>query len=182
MLFVVVHIPYARRRKLDDKTGPMILVGYHKTGAYKLFNPINHKIVIIRDVVINENSFWDWNSDTIDKPLMRCDFKEVSNDVEVEEIVDISVKVDVITNMPDTVEVKDGIASTSKRPQITRFHSTRLQDYEVTGDDEVTPYGESVHFSLHAGDEPINYSEALNNKKWKLVVVEELQEIERNNT
>ncbi|KAI5447187.1 hypothetical protein KIW84_014876 [Lathyrus oleraceus] len=102
---------------------------------------------------------------------MSCDFKEESNDVEVEEIVDISVKVDVITNMPDTVEVEDGIASTSKWPQRTRSHSAKLQDYEVTADDEVTPNGESVHFSLLVGDEPINYSEALNNKKWKFDIL-----------
>ena len=28
------HVPDVRRRKLDDKSEPMILVGYHKTGAY----------------------------------------------------------------------------------------------------------------------------------------------------
>ena len=27
------HVPDARRRKLDDKSEPMILVGYHKIGA-----------------------------------------------------------------------------------------------------------------------------------------------------
>lgn len=37
------HVPDARIRKLDDKSESMILVGYHKTGAYMLFNPINNK-------------------------------------------------------------------------------------------------------------------------------------------
>lgn len=40
------HVPDARRSKLDDKSEPMILVGYHKTDAYRLFNPINKKIVM----------------------------------------------------------------------------------------------------------------------------------------
>ena len=44
------HVPDARRRKLDDKREPMILVGYHKTGAYRLFNPVNEKIVLSRDI------------------------------------------------------------------------------------------------------------------------------------
>jgi len=28
----------------------MILVGYHETGAYRLYHPLNHSIVISRDV------------------------------------------------------------------------------------------------------------------------------------
>ena len=74
------------------------------------------------------------------------------------------------------------MAETSQIPQRNRVLPTRLHDYEVVGDDEVTPDGELVHFSLLAGAEPINYSEALKINKWKLAMVEELQAIERNNT
>lgn len=56
------HAPDARRRKLNDKSESMILVGYHKTEAYRLFNPINDKIVMSRDIVIDVNFAWDWNS------------------------------------------------------------------------------------------------------------------------
>ena len=35
------HVSDVRRRKLDDKSDLMILVGYHKTELYRLFNPIN---------------------------------------------------------------------------------------------------------------------------------------------
>lgn len=41
-----MHIPDAKRRKLGDKSEPMILVGYHETGAYRLYHPLNHSIVI----------------------------------------------------------------------------------------------------------------------------------------
>lgn len=53
------HVPDAGRRKLVDKGKPMILVGYHKTGAYRRFNPINNKIVMSKDIVIDENYVWD---------------------------------------------------------------------------------------------------------------------------
>jgi hypothetical protein len=69
------------------------------------------------------------------------------------------------------------VASISRRPQRNRVPPTRLQDYEVTGDDEVTPDGELVHFALLVGAEPINYSEALKSNKWKLAMVEELEPI-----
>lgn len=52
----------------------------------------------------------------------------------------------------------------------------------MTGDDEVTTYGELVHFALLTSVEPINFSEALKNKQWKSSMVKELQAIERNNT
>ena len=115
----------------------MILVGYHKTEAYRLFNPINHKIMISRDNMIDENSDWDWNSsNAINKPLMSYEFDEASNDVEVEDIVDILVEIEAIADIPYTV--KDVMASTSQRPKRTRTRPAMLQDYEVVGDDEVT--------------------------------------------
>lgn len=33
------HITDARRRKLEDKSKPMILIGYHITSAYRLYSP-----------------------------------------------------------------------------------------------------------------------------------------------
>ncbi|XP_050916662.1 uncharacterized protein LOC127131803 [Lathyrus oleraceus] len=152
------HVPDARKRKLDDKSEPMNLVGYHKIGAYRLFNPINHKIMISRYIVIDEKFAWDWNSsNAIDKPLMSYDFDEASNDVKVEDIIDIPVEVEVVADIPDTVKVGEVMTSTSQKPQRTQVRLVRLQDYEVVGDDEVTTDGELVHFSLLAGGESINY-------------------------
>ncbi|KAI5401720.1 hypothetical protein KIW84_066260 [Lathyrus oleraceus] len=109
--------------------------------------------------------FVDLVRNAIDKPFMSCDFDEASNNVEVEDIINIPVKFVVVSDMLETEEVKDGVASTSQRPQRTRDRPVRLQDYEVIGDDEVTPDGELVHFSLLTGVKSINYSEALNDKQ-----------------
>jgi len=48
------HVPDQRRHKLDDKGEPMILLGYHQTGAYRLFDPNTEKIVISAYVVFDE--------------------------------------------------------------------------------------------------------------------------------
>lgn len=45
--------------KLDDKSKIMLLVGYHSTGAYKLYFPITKKIKISRDVLLKEFGAWD---------------------------------------------------------------------------------------------------------------------------
>lgn len=110
---------------------------------------------------------------------MSCDFDGESKDVEVEDIINIPTVVEAVADMSDTFEVEYSVASTSQR---TRARPIRLQYYEVIGDDEVTPDGELVHFALLAGVEPINPREALNDKKWKSSMVEELQAIEINNT
>lgn len=43
------HVLYARRKKLYDKSEPTILVGYQKTRDYRLFNPINGRIIAYHD-------------------------------------------------------------------------------------------------------------------------------------
>lgn len=42
------HVPDQLRRKLDDKSNQMILVGYHSTSGCKLFGLVNKQVVISR--------------------------------------------------------------------------------------------------------------------------------------
>lgn len=104
--------------------------------------------------MINENFAWDWNyGDAINKSLMSYGIDQETDEVEVQVVVDI----------PDTIKIKEGVASTSERTQITRVFPPRLQDYEVVGVDGVRTNGKLVHFASLAGVEPINYSGALKN-------------------
>lgn len=49
------HVPGDRRKKLVDKSEPMVLLGYHKTEAYMMFNLISGKLMINKDITIDEN-------------------------------------------------------------------------------------------------------------------------------
>ena len=53
------HVPEQLRKKLDDCSEFMVLIGYHLTGAYKLYSPIKDKLVISRDVLVDESKGWD---------------------------------------------------------------------------------------------------------------------------
>jgi transposase InsO family protein len=53
------HVSDQKRKKLDDKSEPMILVGYHTAGSYKLYNPVNQKITTSRDVTFAEDKCWN---------------------------------------------------------------------------------------------------------------------------
>jgi len=60
------HVPEQNKKKLDDKAEPMILIGYHPIGAYKLYDPRMRKVVISRDVLIDETKGWNWEINAVD--------------------------------------------------------------------------------------------------------------------
>jgi len=54
-----VHTPDQQRVKLDNKSRLCVLFGVSdESKAYKLFDPINKKILISKDVVFEENISW----------------------------------------------------------------------------------------------------------------------------
>jgi hypothetical protein len=55
------HVPHEKRKKLEDKNDPMIIVGYHSAGSYRLYSPKTKKIVISRDVFFDESNSWNWD-------------------------------------------------------------------------------------------------------------------------
>ena len=49
------HIPDKKHVKLDDKSMKLIFVGYDsRSKTYKLYDPVNKKIHISRDVQVDE--------------------------------------------------------------------------------------------------------------------------------
>lgn len=51
------HVPDQRRTKLEDKSKRYIFIGYdEKTKWYKLLDPISKKVIVSRDVRVNEAS------------------------------------------------------------------------------------------------------------------------------
>ncbi|KAK2968055.1 hypothetical protein RJ640_025499 [Escallonia rubra] len=56
-----VHVPDQQRKKLDDKSEKFIFIGYsQESKGYKLYNPIDKKMKVSRDVTFDEKSSWDW--------------------------------------------------------------------------------------------------------------------------
>ena len=146
-----MHIPDAKRRKLGDKSEPMILDGYHETGAYRLYHPLTHSIVVSRDVKICENEVWDWNKK--EKSFSHTVPTIIEKDDQVEQVqlnTEVQAEVPVDENQATRTSVRQ------------RFVSTRLVGHEITHDNQVNEEGEFVHFSLLADAEPNNYEITLN--------------------
>jgi hypothetical protein len=152
------HVPEVRRKKLGDRSEPMIFVGYHETGAYRLYNPIKHTITLSREyVIVCGSKAWDWSKKeyctTSTVPLV-IDEEQVEQDEAVTE--------------PQCTETSQ-VVRTSQRQ---RFVSTRLANHEVIPDNEVNE-GDFLHFALLADAEPLSYKKALDEMMWKAAMIEE---------
>jgi hypothetical protein len=134
------HVPDQLRKKLDDKSETMILVGYHPTGGYKLYDPVSKVTVISRDVVFDELKEWDW-----DKAEKKTSVSVMFEEIDEEQ-----------TSSPVT-EVR----------RLTRVRQVpaRLQDCEINADNEVDDNGDLVHLAFMAESEPINVDTALRSEK-----------------
>lgn len=143
----------------------MISVGYHNTGAYRLFNLINSNIMVSIEIVVDEKNAWNWESnDTTHKPMMINILYEESSEqdetlVNEPHLNEITI-VEAYNHEHGNEVVQQDMVAIRQRPQRTRIAPARLQDCEVVGHDEVTTDGDLVNFSLLAGYEPINYNEA----------------------
>ncbi|RDX98789.1 hypothetical protein CR513_18237, partial [Mucuna pruriens] len=136
------HIPDERRRKLDDKSEALILIGYHPTGAYKLYNPLKQQVVISRDVVVDETAAWKWENES--------------------KIPDSYI-------LEDSPRTKDVNPASSIQPPRTRFPSTRLADYELYNNSSISDDDEMVHFAFMVDTEPLKSDGSIAKHKARLV-------------
>ncbi|MCI41411.1 copia-type polyprotein, partial [Trifolium medium] len=78
-----VHVPNVHRKKLDGKSIKCVHLGVsEESKAYKLYDPIERKIIVSRDVIFEETKGWNWdkkNATKSDKPISD---NEDENDVE----------------------------------------------------------------------------------------------------
>ncbi|KAK2986104.1 hypothetical protein RJ640_024603 [Escallonia rubra] len=66
----------AQRKKLDDKSEKFIFIGYNQQSKWcKVYNPVDKKMKVSRDVTFNEKSSWDW-TDRDKEQYMFDDFKK----------------------------------------------------------------------------------------------------------
>jgi len=65
------HVSDQQRMKLEDKSKKYIFIGYdEKTKRYRLLDPISKKVMVSRDVRVDEVSKWDWNNSTVESSVI----------------------------------------------------------------------------------------------------------------
>ncbi|CAJ2645977.1 unnamed protein product [Trifolium pratense] len=183
------HVPDARRTKLEDKSEIMILIGYHPTGAYKLYNPVTQKVHISRDVIVNEEEKWKWEKEPVYNSELQSTFIYPSSSDESDGGDEGEPAADTIQNQGTDNDGNMNLSSDDDdrihmiaRTQRTKRVPARLNDCEVTQDNAVNDEGDLIHFALLADSEPLNYRDALKSNVWNKAMEEELRSIEKNQT
>jgi transposase InsO family protein len=62
----VVHVKNTtpNLKKLEDRSQPMIFIGYELgSKAYRAYDPVSKKVHVTRDVVFDEQALWNWGAD-----------------------------------------------------------------------------------------------------------------------
>lgn len=74
-----MHIPDAKRTKLEDKNFSCVLLGVsEESKAYRLYDPASMTIVLSRDVRFEEDKSWDWDKSY--KELVAADLEWGDNE------------------------------------------------------------------------------------------------------
>ena len=154
------HIPDQLRRKLDDKAQAVVMVGYHSTGSYKLYDPIEKKIMFSKDVKFDEASSWNWEGSSSRKNSMVY-----LNDTE-----------------SPVQEVNTNQGGASERPTRNVQAPQRLNDCVRFPDTAVADDGELIQLAMLAESEPVSLEQAMKEEHWRNAMLDELQSIEKNET
>jgi len=114
--------------------------------AYKLYNPNTKKIVSSRDVVFNEEVFWEWNG-----KAATIDHSVVSN---FEEEVNENLSRQILTT-DSSEDTQHRASEQSSEPASSHSHRVRcrpawMSDYEVIGVSE----NFLSHFALFSDCDP----------------------------
>nr|GFA98389.1 putative RNA-directed DNA polymerase [Tanacetum cinerariifolium] len=189
---VHVHIPKEKRKKLDDRSLKCVMFSVsEKSKAYRLYDPVNNKIVISKDVVFKEEKAWPWNQGSV---AAKSDLNWEDDDHESDDSSepsnigsDGSNDVNVRASNSEQVNISQrspqaGSRTTGEGRKRATKTPAWLNDYVsgegLSSDDDS---GENVAMFSSISD-PGNYEEASQEECWRLAMEQEIESIEKNHT
>lgn len=166
------YIAYAhkvneKKDKLDETSLKCIFLGYSEDSkAYRLLNTENQKLIISRDVKVDENSYWSSSK----------------NEKTKEQLVDDSTLVFTPAlykdQSPDQLSPNDpvDIDIPNKDTDDEEAHHTKFRSIE-----DIYSRAPRVNYVLSALT-PANFREAVKEEVWKKAIVEEMNTVNKNHT
>ncbi|GAU15733.1 hypothetical protein TSUD_235460 [Trifolium subterraneum] len=188
------HVPDSHRKKLDNKSIKCVLLGISdESKAYKLYNPVDKKIVISRDVVFDETKGWDWENKEKIK-VINTDYNLLDDSItEAATPVTPTIEEGAISDDSSTDAEAQGATSSEEiivsdtssdddavlGPRIRKTPS-HLRDFVIGKEAEEE---QQLHnLAVYSSSDPETYEEASKSQKWKQAMDVEIEAIEANNT
>jgi len=181
-----VHIPDVKRSKLDAKSVKYVLLGFKsESKAFKMFDPVEKKFHINRDVIFEEDKKWNWedvgySSEESIELEWENDYEDVENAEEAEEAEEYTDDVPSLNN-PATGETISTTGRVRKPPILYADYITGegLLDTEEEANMARVEI-ETLAFMVIS--DPTSFQEVVGHQKWKQAMDAEIQSIERNHT
>nr|KYP74877.1 Retrovirus-related Pol polyprotein from transposon TNT 1-94 [Cajanus cajan] len=183
-----VHTLDQQRIKLDDKSKQCVLFGVSdESKAYRLFDPVNKKIIISKDVIFEEHKSWNWEQNKAENQLeiveweehegnsTEIQFEDKSNNEEQQGTESQSAG----TNVRNKSHTQILEIPTKGRARRHRREPVWMTDYEKG---EGLSYINNTSAMLVTETDPVTVEEAVKSKKWRDAMVKEMEAIERNQT
>nr|GEY67742.1 ribonuclease H-like domain, reverse transcriptase, RNA-dependent DNA polymerase [Tanacetum cinerariifolium] len=178
-------------KKLDDRSRELVYLGTEPgSKAYRLFDPVNKDMIVSRDVKLKEDEGWDWKVSTQDSerndedsapnPMQNNTYGDIFDDDEIEQPIKNPSTPPPYTyepNSEDSTGYTSSIASSS-----SPFDHTPVQGYRNLSEIyDRAPEVQSDELPL-LEEEPRNYKEAAQDKKWIEAMQIEIDSINKNKT
>nr|GEZ10161.1 retrovirus-related Pol polyprotein from transposon TNT 1-94 [Tanacetum cinerariifolium] len=162
------------RCKLDEKSIKCIFVVYSpQSKAYKLYDPLNGKVLISIDVVFNENANWDFTSrkDISGDPISLID--DVPNGETTQPTTRTNSTNSSPSNSPTSTPAHTRNNSSSSNT-LSSFSDSPPLKTKTLDDIYADPHAEP--YALYASD-PVSFKEAVERQEWKHAMKEKMQAI-----
>lgn len=76
-----VHISDIKRTKLDDKNVKYVFLGYNgESKAFKMYDPVEKRIHISRDVIFEEDKKWIWKENHSNEQDFELEWENEQNE------------------------------------------------------------------------------------------------------
>ncbi|KAK3015555.1 hypothetical protein RJ639_007172 [Escallonia herrerae] len=158
-------------KAMRSDRGGVFIFNDQQSKGYKLYNPVDNKIKISRDVISNEKSSWEW----IDQDKEQYFFYPIDMDRK-------GVEEDLIEPMtpsspasPTQSSPTLSVSSTKSRVKIGPRGKRSLEEiYDLNQNQSM--------FCLFVDTEPINFDEASRSENWRKAMNEEINAIKKNDT
>ena len=192
-------------KKLSDRSRKMVFFGYEEgTKGYRVYDPVEKKLHVSRDVIFEEELAWEWNSSsnssqtdselqqfTVYYPTTEADEAQLPDPPSAgsgwspgssSSLGETPAPQSAQGQHPPAVEFVSPLLapdSDSEEDNGPVRYRTLNNLYDTT--EEVQNY-EYSGMCLLAAEEPENIDQALEDECWKKAMISELESIEENNT
>ncbi|KAL0401556.1 UNVERIFIED_CONTAM: Retrovirus-related Pol polyprotein from transposon TNT 1-94 [Sesamum latifolium] len=162
-----VHVPHQEQSKLDDRSVKHVFVGYdYYSKGYRLFNPSNGKVVVSHDVEFDQEGMWNWKIEEEKTYHFLPYFGEEQDDMQPDQNAAPT------PSQPPSPALEE---SSSRSPlKLRSLDDIYERSHEVTLDNDAL-------YCLFADSEPLTFDEAMQDKRWRKAMDEEIKSIEKNN-